>query len=51
MNSKLIIEEDKEVTITDIKQWNVYSGLLEGMPTTRMNNQILESVKEDAKKF
>jgi hypothetical protein len=51
MNSKLITEGDKEVTIRAIKQWQIYSGLLEGMPTTRMNNQILKDVKEDAKKF
>ena len=51
MNSKLIIEGDQEVTIKSIKQWHTYSGLLEGMPTTKMNSQILSGVKEDAKKF
>ena len=51
MNSKLIIESDKEVTIKGIKQWHTYDGLLEGLPTTRMNTRILEDAKEDAKKF
>lgn len=51
MNSKLIIEGDKEVTIKGIKQWHTYAGLLEGLPTTRMNSRILQDLKEDVKKF
>jgi hypothetical protein len=51
MNGELIVEGDKQVTIKRIKQWHIYDGLLEGLPTTRMNNRILADVKEDAKKF
>lgn len=51
MKGELFIEGNKEVTIKRIKQWLTYDGLLEGLPTARMNNGILLDVKEDAKKF
>lgn len=51
MNGNLIIEGDKEVRIKRISQSYTYGGLLEGLPTTRMNDYILASVKEEAKKF
>jgi hypothetical protein len=51
MNNKLIIEGDNEISIQKITQWAIYSGLLEGMPTTRMNKQILEDSEREAKKM
>lgn len=49
--NKLIIDTDKEVTIDELLQRHVYSGLLEGMPTTKMNRQIVADAKAEAKKF
>lgn len=51
MNSYLIIENNKEVTIKRIKQWHTYGGLLEGIPTDKMNARIIERTKIDAKEF
>lgn len=51
MNSSLIIENNKEVTIKSIKQWHTYGGLLEGIPTDKMNTQIIERTKIEAKEF
>jgi len=51
MNGELIIEGGKKARIQAIRQWEIYSGLLEGFPTKRMNNEILRGVKETARKF
>ncbi|MGV7106843.1 hypothetical protein [Flavobacterium sp. U410] len=51
MNSKLIIETNKEVTIKRIKQWYTYYGLLEGLPTDKMNERIINRTKKEAKEF
>jgi len=51
MNGELTVDGNKQVSIKRIKQWYTYDGLLEGLPTTRMNNRILEDAKEDAKIF
>ena len=51
MNSSLIIENNKEVTIKSIKQWHTYGGLLEGVPTDEMNENIIDRTKKEAKEF
>lgn len=51
MNNTLIIDSDLEVTIKRIRQTHTYEGLLEGLPTTRMNSQILSEVMEETKRF
>ncbi|NHN25988.1 hypothetical protein FIA58_009910 [Flavobacterium jejuense] len=51
MNSYLIIENNKEVTIKSIKQWHTYGGLLEGIPNDKMNARIIERTKIEAKEF
>lgn len=51
MNRKLTVEGNREVTITRIGQWHTYDGLLEGIPTTRMNSRILAQVMDEARKF
>ena len=51
MKGELIIDHDKKVSIKRIMQWQTYDGLLEGMPTTKMNSRILADVKTEAKKF
>ena len=51
MNSELIIEFDKKVTIKTIKQWETYGGLLEGVPTKRSNKRTIERTKKEAKKI
>ncbi|PTX63570.1 hypothetical protein C8N46_101171 [Kordia periserrulae] len=46
---QLLIDNDLEVRIDHIDQWFTYSGLLEGLPTNRLNTMILERTKEEAK--
>ncbi len=51
MNSDLIIETNINVTIKSIKQWHTYGGLLEGIPTDKLNERIINRVKKEAKEF
>jgi len=51
MNDKLIIEGNRQVTITMLMQSFVYAGLLEGLPNERMNQGIIAGLKNEAKKF
>jgi len=51
MNDDIIIDGNRKVKIKSIKQTLTYAGLLEGLPTTRMNGRILAYVMEDAKNF
>ncbi len=51
MKDKLIVEGDHVVDIIEIKQWLVYDGLLEGLPTRRINDQTLIEIKAHAKEF
>tara|TARA_Y100000815_G_C12973061_1_gene361197 strand:+ start:92 stop:517 length:426 start_codon:yes stop_codon:yes gene_type:complete len=51
MNSNLIIETNKNVTIKRIKQWHTYGGLLEGIPTDKLNERIINRTKKQAKEF
>lgn len=49
MNDTLIIEGDKKVSIKSLNQRLTYGGLLEGLPTTKMNNRIIEGLKTEGK--
>lgn len=51
MNSNLIIETDKVVTIKSINQWQTYGGLLEGIPTDKMNENIINRTKKEAQEL
>mgnify|MGYP001436869681 CR=1 FL=1 len=51
MNDILVVGEGIEVNIKSIKQRLTYDGLLEGLPTKKLNETILIGIKEDAKKF
>ena len=51
MNSNLIIKTNKDVTIKSIKQWHTYGGLLEGIPTDKLNERIINRTKKEAKEF
>lgn len=46
---KLIVEQNREVNIVGIYQWPTYSGLLEGLPTRKLNKLILERIVSRAK--
>src|SRR4051812_32851275 len=51
MNNSLMIEVNRQVNIESITQWFTYSGLLEGLPTKKMNERILADVRLEAAKF
>ena len=45
----IIVEHNKSVIIKSIHQWMTYGGLLEGLPTDRMNKNILERLPDQIK--
>ena len=47
----LYFEKQVEAMIEGIYQWNTYGGLLEGLPTKRMNRRIIKETIEEAKKI
>ncbi|MBE7173224.1 MAG: hypothetical protein INR73_21805 [Williamsia sp.] len=51
MSSELIIDGNKSVSIKRIQQRLTYDGLLEGLPTRKMNAHILQGIKDEARKF
>lgn len=51
MNSKLIIEGSRQVTIESIKQWHTYRGLFAGIPNERLNEKIIKRTKRAARAF
>jgi len=51
MDNTLIIDGNLVVYIKRIMQTQTYDGLLEGLPTTRMNSRILSEVMEETKRF
>jgi hypothetical protein len=51
MNSDLIIETNKEVSIKSMIQWNTYSDISAGIPTDQFNEQIINWAKQSAKEF
>jgi len=42
---------NEHISIKSLHQWQTYAGLLEGLPTDRMNENILKRVSESAKKY
>ena len=46
----IIVDGDKSVTIKRLNQWLTYDGLLEGLPTTKLNARILDGIMEVAKR-
>jgi hypothetical protein len=40
--------KDKTVKVTSLYQWSTYEGLIEGLPTDKMNERILNSIHEKA---
>lgn len=42
---------DETIYIKSLHQWQTYIGLLEGLPTDRMNAEILKRVRQKAKDY
>jgi hypothetical protein len=49
MKTSLTIENGKKAYLDSLHQWRTYGGLLEGIPTDKMNANILERVLVEAK--
>jgi hypothetical protein len=47
---RFTVENDKMVRMSGLYQWPTYAGLLEGLPTDKMNERILNEIAEDAKR-
>lgn len=45
---RLIVESNREVYIDGLFQWPTYAGLLEGLPTKKINKRIIERVESRA---
>lgn len=50
MKNGIIVENDKAVSISALHQWPTYGGLLEGIPTDRVNARILERLSGEIKR-
>ena len=45
------IQDDREIRLTSLYQEASYAGLLEGLPTRKMNERIIHSCQEKSKKL
>jgi hypothetical protein len=43
-NGSIKLRAGGEVRVTSLRQWSVYFGLLEGLPTREMNRHTIESI-------
>ncbi len=50
MSTLFTVEHNLDVTLDSLHQWRTYGGLLEGLPTDKMNANILKRVEEEARK-
>lgn len=50
MTHDIIVEKDKYLNLIALYQERTYAGLLEGLPTDRMNKRILEGLPDKIKK-
>ena len=41
------VHNDRDVSVDSIRQWSTYGGLLEGLPTDRMNRERIERLLRD----
>jgi hypothetical protein len=41
------VHNGREVSVDSIRQWFTYGGLLEGLPTDRMNREMIERLLRD----
>jgi hypothetical protein len=48
-NSELILASGRTIRLYALRQWTVYSGLIEGLPTREMNAAELERVRREAR--
>jgi hypothetical protein len=48
-NGRLTLKTSREVCLVSLRQWNVYAGLLEGLPTRKMNDATIERVRREAR--
>ena len=51
MKTELIVENERSVTVNRLNQWRTYSGLIEGLPVERMNNEIIRRTLDEAKEL
>lgn len=50
MSAFFTVEQNRDVSMRSLHQWRTYGGLLEGLPTDRLNEEILKRVTEEARK-
>ena len=48
---KIIIQDDREICLTSLYQEASYAGLLEGLPTRKMNERITHSFQEKSRRL
>ena len=48
-NGKLTLASGRTIWLDSLRQWHVYSGLLEGLPTREMNDEQVEHMRADAR--
>jgi hypothetical protein len=48
---KIEMQDDRKINLTSLYQGAIYTGLLEGLPTRRMNERIIHSYQEKAREL
>ena len=48
--SRLVLSSGRTVSLESLKQWAVYAGLLEGLPTRQRNDAKLKRLVDEAKR-
>ena len=48
-SQKVKLDDDREILIKSIYQWSTYEQLLCGLPTSKINTQIIKDVQKKAK--
>jgi hypothetical protein len=48
-NGELVLASGRTIRLLALRQWAIYGGLLEGLPTRKINASIIASARTDAR--
>lgn len=49
VNGKIALASGGTIQMHSLRQWLVYSGILEGLPTREMNNRMIDALRRKAR--
>jgi hypothetical protein len=48
-NGRIVLASGGTIQMHSLRQWLVYRGLLEGLPTREMNNRMIDHLRREAR--